>query len=164
MTHHCEDLGINLAASSEGGNITRIHWANVLPRAYGKLTEIALDDPADWPPSDDPRMRQISDGILPRFDEGPIRVVFPHPQGDRIGAVLEFRNVANLRETVAALAQLADRAEENHDPAAVRAQLPCKTCNGYGSIPDGPEDGQECPDCTPAPPPGEVVLADESPF
>lgn len=43
----------------------------------------------------------------------------------------------------------------------------CETCGGYGVVPDGPEDAQDCPDCW-VPPvdlrhPGRET-ADEAPF
>lgn len=163
MTYHSEDLGLSLAALPAEDGIIQIRWSAELPRPYGKLREIPLDDPGEWPTSSDPRMRRLDDGILPRF-ECPVRVVFPHAAGDRVGLVLAFHGPADLRALATAMLRLANLAEENHDPAAVRAAMPCKTCDGRGVVPDGPEDARPCPDCTPEPPPGEVVLTDEPPF
>jgi hypothetical protein len=38
----------------------------------------------------------------------------------------------------------------------------CTTCGGIGSVPDGPESADDCPDCTPEPDP--ATLTGEAPF
>ncbi|EFC80079.1 hypothetical protein [Parafrankia sp. EUN1f] len=155
----CEPLGAALVARRSGKNVIDIGAVAQYPPAYVRLPLVDIGDADSYPYGTD-----LEAGVMARYRSGGyVQIVLPDPDGDKVGAVLKFFDFRGMEELGRELLRIAAKRGEMHDPDLVRAQLPCKTCGGYGSIADGPEDGQACPDCTPELP-ADVPVTGESPF